>query len=54
MDAGAPAIIDAIHDAIGVWITELPATPARVLAAIRANGEPAGESPRGLAGEVAS
>ena len=36
MDAGAPAIIDAIHDATGAWITELPATPARVLTALRA------------------
>ncbi len=35
MDVGAPAVIDAIHDATGAWITELPATPARVLAAIR-------------------
>ena len=39
MDVGAPAVIDAIHDATGAWITELPATPARVLAAIRALGE---------------
>ncbi len=36
MDVGAPAVVDAIHDATGAWITELPATPARVLAAIRA------------------
>ncbi len=36
MDVGAPAVIDAIHDATGVWITELPATPARVLAGILA------------------
>ena len=36
MDVGAPAVIDAIHDATGAWITELPATPVRVLAAIRA------------------
>ena len=27
MDVVAPAIVDAIHDAVGVWITELPATP---------------------------
>jgi CO/xanthine dehydrogenase Mo-binding subunit len=39
MDVGAPAVIDAIHDAIGAWITELPATPARVLAAIRGLAE---------------
>jgi aldehyde oxidoreductase len=32
----APAILGAIHDAVGVRITTLPATPDRVLAAIRA------------------
>ena len=32
----APAIINAIHDAVGVRITELPATPEKVLAALRA------------------
>jgi CO/xanthine dehydrogenase Mo-binding subunit len=30
----APAIINAIHDAIGVWISELPASPERVLKAL--------------------
>jgi CO/xanthine dehydrogenase Mo-binding subunit len=34
MDVVAPAIVDAIHDALGVWITELPATPERILAAV--------------------
>ena len=34
MDVVAPAVVDAIHDAVGVWITELPATPERVLAAV--------------------
>jgi CO/xanthine dehydrogenase Mo-binding subunit len=34
MDVVAPAVVDAIHDAVGVWITELPATPERVLAAL--------------------
>jgi CO/xanthine dehydrogenase Mo-binding subunit len=34
MDVVAPAIVDAIHDAVGVWITQLPATPERVLAAM--------------------
>ncbi len=38
MDVVAPAIIDAIHDAVGVWITELPATPERVLSALAAQG----------------
>jgi len=36
MDVPAPAIVDAIHDAIAVWITSLPASPDRVLAAIEA------------------
>jgi CO/xanthine dehydrogenase Mo-binding subunit len=36
MDVGAPAVIAAIHDAVGVWITELPATPERILAALGA------------------
>ncbi|HET7009684.1 MAG TPA: molybdopterin cofactor-binding domain-containing protein [Anaerolineales bacterium] len=30
----APAIINAIHDAIGVWITDLPATSEKVLRAM--------------------
>ncbi len=41
MDVGAPAVIAAIHDAVGVWITELPATPERILAAM---GAPPGDS----------
>ena len=32
----APAIINAIHDAVGVWITNLPATPEKVLRALEA------------------
>ena len=36
MDVGAPAVVAAIHDAVGVWITELPATPERILAALGA------------------
>ncbi|MEO8510852.1 MAG: xanthine dehydrogenase family protein molybdopterin-binding subunit [Chloroflexota bacterium] len=34
MDVAAPAVIAAIHDAIGVWIHDLPATSERVLAAL--------------------
>ena len=36
-----PAIAAAVHDAIGVWITELPITPERVLRALekKARGE---------------
>jgi CO/xanthine dehydrogenase Mo-binding subunit len=31
----APAVINAIHDATGGWITSLPATPEKVLALIK-------------------
>jgi len=34
LDVGAPAVVAAIHDATGVWIHDLPASPERVLAAI--------------------
>lgn len=34
----APAIINAIHDAIGVWVTEVPVTPEKVLKALEAKG----------------
>ncbi len=36
---GAPAIANAVFDAIGVRITDLPITPEKVLAALRAQGE---------------
>jgi CO/xanthine dehydrogenase Mo-binding subunit len=32
----SPAIINAIFDAIGVWITDLPATPEKILRALEA------------------
>jgi CO/xanthine dehydrogenase Mo-binding subunit len=38
MDGPAPAIIAAIHDATGVWLDEIPATPEKVLAALQGNG----------------
>jgi len=34
MDVGAPAVVAAIHDATGIWVHELPATPERILAAM--------------------
>ena len=34
-NSGAPAIINAIHDAVGIWIVDLPATPEKVLRLIR-------------------
>jgi putative selenate reductase molybdopterin-binding subunit len=35
MDGIAPAISDAIHDATGVWLREVPFTPERVWRALR-------------------
>ena len=32
----SPAIVNALHDAIGVWITDLPITPEKVLPALEA------------------
>ncbi len=32
--AAPPAILSAIHNAIGVWITDYPATPERILRAL--------------------
>jgi hypothetical protein len=34
MDVGAPAVVAAIADATGVWISHLPATPERILGAM--------------------
>jgi putative selenate reductase molybdopterin-binding subunit len=35
LDGVAPAIADAIHDAMGVWVREVPFTPERVWRALR-------------------
>jgi CO/xanthine dehydrogenase Mo-binding subunit len=32
----APAVVSALHDALGVWLTRIPATPERILAALAA------------------
>jgi CO/xanthine dehydrogenase Mo-binding subunit len=40
MDVGAPAVVAAIHDATGVWIHDLPATPERILAALTGAASP--------------
>ena len=40
MDVGAPAVVAAIHDATGVWIHDLPATPERILAALAGHEPP--------------
>ena len=36
---GAPAIANAVYDAIGVRITDLPITPEKILAALQAQGQ---------------
>jgi CO/xanthine dehydrogenase Mo-binding subunit len=38
-----PAVASAIHDATGVWITELPATPEKILEALHGPAGGAGE-----------
>ena len=45
-NAQPPAIVAAIHDAVGVWVTEMPASPERVLRAIRAQAQPRREGKR--------
>lgn len=37
-----PAVANAIYDACGIWLTELPFSPAKVLAALRAKREAEG------------
>jgi CO/xanthine dehydrogenase Mo-binding subunit len=49
MDVGAPAVVAAIHDATGVWIHDLPATPERILAALTGGTPP---PPPGVSLEV--
>jgi CO/xanthine dehydrogenase Mo-binding subunit len=39
-NAQPPAIAAAVHDAVGVWVTEFPVTPERVLRALDAKAEP--------------
>src|SRR5205814_5454613 len=39
-NAQPPAIANAIHHAVGIWVTEYPATPERVLRAIQEKKEP--------------
>lgn len=38
-NSGAPAIINAIHDAVGIWVVDLPATPEKVLRSIKEKEE---------------
>jgi CO/xanthine dehydrogenase Mo-binding subunit len=39
-NAQPPAIAAAVFDAVGVWVTELPITPEKVLRALQARAEP--------------
>ncbi|OHD74183.1 MAG: hypothetical protein A2V99_14070 [Spirochaetes bacterium RBG_16_67_19] len=34
----APAVVSALHDALGVWLTRIPATPERILQALAKGG----------------
>jgi CO/xanthine dehydrogenase Mo-binding subunit len=45
-NAQPPAIASAIYDAVGVWVTQMPATPERILRALEAKGEPRREGKR--------
>ena len=45
-NAQPAAIANAIHDAVGVWVTEFPITPERVLAALDAKRDGRGEPRR--------
>jgi CO/xanthine dehydrogenase Mo-binding subunit len=44
MDVAAPAVVAAIHDATGVWLHDLPATPERILAALHPPEPEAGDA----------
>ena len=49
-----PAIAAGVHDAIGVWITELPITPERVLRALEDKREPRREGKKVVFDEALS
>jgi CO/xanthine dehydrogenase Mo-binding subunit len=49
-----PAIAAAVYDAVGVWITELPITPERVLRALEAKAEPRREGKKAVFDEELS
>jgi len=36
--AGLPSIVNAIHDATGVWVKDLPVTPEKILTALKEKG----------------
>jgi CO/xanthine dehydrogenase Mo-binding subunit len=45
-NAQPPAIASAIYDAVGVWVTQMPATPERILRALENKTEPRREGKR--------
>jgi CO/xanthine dehydrogenase Mo-binding subunit len=45
-NAQPPAIAAAVFDAVGVWVTELPITPERVLRALEAKAQPVRDGKR--------
>ena len=53
-NAQPAAIASAVHDAVGVWITELPVTPERILRALEAQAEPRREGKRVIFDEALS
>jgi len=44
--ATIPAVVQAIHDAVGVWITSLPVTPEKILKGLEEKKQPGVRSPR--------
>jgi CO/xanthine dehydrogenase Mo-binding subunit len=53
-NAQPAAICSAIHDAVGVWVTECPATPERVLRALEGQVEPRRDGKRVIFDEDSS
>ena len=53
MDVGAPAVVAAIHDAVGVWVHELPASPERILGSLGLTSPPAPAAPPSTAVDAA-
>jgi CO/xanthine dehydrogenase Mo-binding subunit len=53
-NAQPAAICSAIHDAVGVWVTECPASPERVLRALEARKEPRRDGKRVIFDEDSS
>ena len=37
MAPGAPAIVNAVYNAVGVWVTDMPLTREKLIAALKAS-----------------